>query len=81
MNGPLFAAIGDPFSVISSEALASQDTDGAIDSIYLSMLARKADAHEHSLLRGEFESAQNRNEAVRGVIWTVLNTQQFLFVE
>lgn len=81
MNGPLFSAIGDPFSVISSGALAAQDNDDAIDSIYMSMLARKANDKEHSLIRGEFEAAQNRSEAVRGVIWAVLNTQQFLFVE
>ena len=81
MNGPLFNAIADPFSVVASTALAEQDDAAAIDSIYLSMLARKANDQERSLLRGEFESAQNRTEAIRGIIWTVLNTQQFLFVE
>ncbi|MGI9244484.1 MAG: DUF1549 domain-containing protein [Verrucomicrobiales bacterium] len=81
MNGTLFTAIGDPFSVVAGEALAQKDDDDTVDSIYLSMLARKADSQEQSLLRSEFEQSQNRTEAVRGIIWTVLNTQQFLFVE
>jgi len=81
MNGPLFTAIGDPFAVASKQAHAAEGVGATIDSIYLSMLARKATEKEHSLLRTEFENAKNKTDAIRGIIWTVLNTQQFLFVE
>jgi hypothetical protein len=82
MNGKLFSAIGDPSSVISREALAADDNNAAaIDSIYLSMLARKATDKELSILSTEFKNSANRSESIRGIIWTVLNTQQFLFVE
>jgi len=52
MNGPLFYSIANPFSVVSKEARSVADKDAVIDSIYLSMLSRKANAKEHSLLRG-----------------------------
>ena len=45
------------------------------------MLSRKATDRERSLLRVEFDDAKSRTDAIRGTIWTVLNTQQFLFVE
>ncbi|MFT4550041.1 MAG: hypothetical protein ACI8XO_000736 [Verrucomicrobiales bacterium] len=81
MNGPLFGAIADPFSVISMDASKAADRNEVIDSIYLSMLARKATDKERSLLSTEFDHSQHRSEAIRSVIWAVLNTQQFIFIE
>ena len=81
MNGPLFNSIANPFPVVSKEARSVADKDAVIDSIYLSMLSRKANAKEHSLLRAEFDNSANRPEAISSIIWTLMNTQQFLFIE
>lgn len=82
MNGQLFSALTDPYSVIAKEVRAAgDDHDAAIDAIYLSMLARKPSESERSLVRSEFDATEKSDEAAKGIIWALLNTQQFLFVQ
>ena len=81
LNGTIFRTIANPHSVVTSEATAASDPTATINSIYQSMLSRDATEKEQSLLRPEFELSKNRTTAIQGIIWTVLNTQQFLFIE
>lgn len=79
MNGNLFRNLASPFSVISREMRESKNPDEIIDTIYLSTLSRNATADEKDALRPLL--AQNLFEGRGDVLWTVLNTRQFLFIQ
>jgi hypothetical protein len=78
MNGTLFRNLISPFSVISREVTKAKSADDAIDAIYLSTLSRHATAEEKALLA---PVAAAGNEGKGDVLWTVLNTRQFLFIQ
>jgi hypothetical protein len=78
MNGTLFRNLISPFSVISREVTKAKSADEAIDAIYLSTLSRHATAEEKALLA---PVAAAGNEGKGDVLWTVLNTRQFLFIQ
>jgi hypothetical protein len=79
MNDKIFYTLTDANSAISKEIAAAKNDDAAIDSIYLAMLSRKPSDKERSLLRTELETSGK--DGVQGIIWTLLNTQQFIFVQ
>jgi hypothetical protein len=64
--------------VISREVTKAKSADEAIDAIYLSTLSRHATAEEKALLA---PVAAAGNEGKGDVLWTVLNTRQFLFIQ
>jgi hypothetical protein len=79
MNGRFFQGLTDRYSALSKEVAAASDPDTAMDAIYLAMLSRKPTESERSILRAEMES--QGNEAIPGILWAVMNTRQFLFIE
>ncbi len=79
MNSRIFAMLTDPYSVLSKEIHASEDDDELLDNVFLSMLSRKPTDRERSLLKAQLEN--EGNQAAKSVVWTVLNTQQFLFIQ
>lgn len=81
LNGKVFSHLMNPFTTIArSMAQAKQQGgDAVIDTVYLSLMSRKATDEEKSVLR---EVADNADSTDRGdVLWTVLNTRQFFFIE
>ena len=79
MNGSLFRNLVNPFSVISREVRKETDADAIIDTIYLSTMTRRATEEEKQALRPML--AKSRIEGAGDVLWTVLNTRQFLFIQ
>ena len=81
LNGKTFGQLMNPYTVVA-RAMArakEQGGDAVIDTVYLSLLSRKATAEEKAILR---EVADNADATDRGdVLWTVLNTRQFFFIE
>jgi len=69
----------NPNSVLSQEIKSAEDSDSMIDTIYLSVLSRYPTLQEKSLLRDEI--AVSGDDAPRSIVWALLNTQQFLFVQ
>ncbi|OAI57286.1 hypothetical protein AYO49_02290, partial [Verrucomicrobiaceae bacterium SCGC AG-212-N21] len=80
MNGSLFRNLISPFSVISREVKESKTPEEAIDTIYLSTMSRRAKPEEKALLAPVAKSGTGR-EGEGDVLWTVLNTRQFLFIQ
>ncbi|RBP35325.1 cytochrome c5 [Roseimicrobium gellanilyticum] len=80
MNGSLFRNMTSPYSVISRNMNQSADRDAVIDTVYLSLLSRKATDEEKALLRPILEEGKGA-EGRGDLLWTVLNTRQFLFIE
>jgi hypothetical protein len=51
LNGKTFTQLVNPYTVISRTLRKTEDADSAIDTIYLSLLSRKATAEEKALLK------------------------------
>jgi len=79
MNGGLFRNLQSPYSVIGRALRGIPGADEIIDTIYLSTMSRRATAGEKEALRPLLEG--DRAEGRGDVLWTVLNTRQFLFIE
>lgn len=79
MNGTFFRNLQSPYSVVSRSLKGEKDPDAIIDTIYLSTMSRKASAEEKKALRPMLEA--DRIEGRGDVLWTVLNTRQFLFIQ
>jgi hypothetical protein len=63
-------------------AASSKSTDEVLDELYLTTLSRLPTSEERALLREAFPPAgQDRRAAVEDVLWSVLNTKEFLFIQ
>ena len=51
------------------------------DYIFQSLLTRLPTDSERQLIDAHFEKADDPDAACRGLIWTLLNTQELLFVQ
>jgi hypothetical protein len=58
---------------------AALKDDALVDELYLSAFARTPTAVERKTAVDYLTRGANREEAVRDVVWAVLNTQEFLF--
>lgn len=79
MNGSTFNAVSNPYSVLFQDIKTAEDSDEMIDRIYMGMLSRKPTEEERAAMRDEV--AHSGKEAAKGLVWTLLNTQQFLFIQ
>ena len=79
MNGDFLKFLMNPNSVISQKMNTAGDSDELIDLIYLTVFSRYPTLHEKSLLRDE--AAISGEMAARSILWSTLNTQQFLFIQ
>ena len=64
------------FSVLSIKAL---DDDALCEEIYLSTFSRRPSAEERETITAFVKRNPQRSEAVRDLLWTLFNTQEFLF--
>lgn len=63
-------------------AASAKSTDEVLDEIYLTTLSRLPTSEERALLRDAFPPVgQDRRAAVEDVLWSVLNTKEFLFIQ
>ena len=79
MNGDFLKFLMNPNSVISQKMNTAGDSDELIDMVYLTVFSRYPTLHEKSLLRDE--AAISGEMAARSILWSTLNTQQFLFIQ
>ncbi|MEN8713641.1 MAG: DUF1549 domain-containing protein [Verrucomicrobiales bacterium] len=79
LNGPVVDSLTNRFSTFGRRIHAAGDVDEKAHMIFQAMLTRKPTDEELNLVRAEVEA--NGEEAYEGIVWALLNTQQFLFVE
>jgi hypothetical protein len=79
MNGNFLKVLMNPNSVIYQRMKAAQDSDELIEIIYLTAFSRYPSLYEKSLLRDE--AAASGQMAAHSILWSTLNTQQFLFIQ
>ncbi len=81
LNGRVFSNLMSRFTVIARamEKARKSGPESVINTVYLSLLSRKATPAEMELLK---PIADNADATDRGdVLWTVLNTRQFFFIQ
>ena len=79
MNGFVDSTIGrDVNSVLTRNALYAENENEAIESIYLTMLSRKPTGAEKQIWRKDFR--QDSKSAFTDLVWTLMNSNEFIFV-
>jgi hypothetical protein len=79
LNGPALSAITSRYSVLARN-MRGEKFDDRLDTIYLTMLSRLPTADEKAIFK-EARAADPEAGTVNGIVWTLLNTRQFLFIQ
>ena len=79
LNGSMTNAIGSRFSPFGKQLHLAKKPEEKIRLIFQGMLTREPTTSEIELGVAEFD--RHEDDAVETLIWTLLNTQQFLFVQ
>jgi len=66
--------------VITRDLMATKTFPERLEIIYLSMLSRLPTPQEKTVFRKAW-AADPESGTVKGIIWTLLNTRQFLFIQ
>jgi hypothetical protein len=79
LNGPIIGAMTHRYSVLGRD-MKGESFRERLDTIFLTMLSRRPTAEELSI----FETAWTANPdagSVQGIVWTIMNMRQFLFIQ
>ena len=79
LNSPLSVAISNPNSVLGARLEETTDPAEKIDTIYRVMLTRNPTEGEVKRILTEYESYGE--EAIEDLVWALLNSRQFLFIQ
>jgi len=79
LNGPTMHALANPYSVIS-RATTRLPLDERLDEVYLAMLSRLPTEEERLLFR-EARVKDHTLVSPPRLVWTLMNTREFLFVQ
>ena len=79
-NGPITHSMLERGSRIYDGVAGTDTPKEAIDLIFLSVLARMPDPEDRRVASTEITSASTRAAAAGNIIWSLLNTREFLFV-
>ena len=80
LNGPITHSMLQRGSVIFDE-VSSHAPREAVDVIFLSVLSRRPSAADREFAMQEILSAENRAIGASNLIWALLNTREFLFIQ
>jgi len=80
LNGPMIEALTNRFAVLGRRLEAAADDDEKIRLIFQAMLTREPTQREMEIARAEI-AAQGDDDATDSLVWALLNTQRFLFVQ
>ena len=75
----MIEALTNKFAVFGRRLAAAETSDEKIDIVFQAMLTRKPNDMERKLALQEVEL--DGEAAYDSLVWALLNTQQFLFVE
>jgi hypothetical protein len=79
LNGPIVEALINPFAVFGSRISTAGDPAEKTRMIFQAMLTREPTEREMEIAMNEIET--NGDSAYEGLVWALLNTQQFIFVQ
>lgn len=79
LNGTLVEALTNKFAVFGSRLHEAGDAEEKIDMIFQAMLTRKPTGSERELARSRVK--EHGDSAYESIVWALLNTQQFIFIQ
>ncbi|NNE91349.1 MAG: DUF1553 domain-containing protein, partial [Verrucomicrobiales bacterium] len=79
LNGSIVEALTNKYAVFGKRIHEAGDPDEKTKMIFQAMLTREPNKREMELARNEIE--QHGDNAYEGLVWALLNTQQFIFVQ
>ena len=79
-NSYQFEALTNQFAVFGRRLHAAEGPAERVRLIFQAMLPREPTAQEMEMVLAEIEQ-NGEKKALDGVVWALLNTQQFLFVQ
>jgi hypothetical protein len=79
-NGPITHAMLEQGSVIYDEVTSHAPRE-AIDVVYLAVLSRRPGADDRALAIQEIMSADDKATGCGNLIWALLNTREFIFIQ
>ncbi|MDF1814428.1 MAG: DUF1549 domain-containing protein [Verrucomicrobiales bacterium] len=79
LNGTIVEALTNQYAVFGSRIHSAGDAEEKIKMIFQAMLTREPTQREIELVKAEIEA--KGEQAYESVVWALLNTQQFIFVQ
>ena len=79
LNSPLAVAIHNRNSVLGSQLEAATTPEEKIAVVYRAMLTREPTQRETSRILADYE--QHRDDTLEDLVWAILNSRQFLFIQ
>ena len=79
LNSPLSLAIANPNAVLGGQLEESADTKAKIEAIYRAMLTRKPTESEVERILTDYKTYGE--ETIEDLVWALLNSRQFLFIQ
>ncbi len=80
-NGPITHVMLETGSVLYDQVIGSATPREAIDSVFISVLGRLPTPQDRVEAVREFAAAESRGLGFGNLIWALLNTREFLFVQ
>jgi hypothetical protein len=80
MNGPVFQRIMRRDSVLLEKVKQTNGGSEKLKTVWISILSRNPTPSEMSLVQGELSNV-SKDEAYQDIVWALLNTREFLFVQ
>ncbi len=79
LNGPALSAITNRYSVLSRD-MRGEKFEDRLDTIYLTMLNRRPLDEERRIFKKAWQT-EPESGSTSGIVWTLLNTREFLFIQ
>lgn len=81
LNGKIYDQLINKRSVLWRGITQLYDAEEKQDFLFQSMLTRLPTDDERAIMDAQFAKAEDDDEACKGIIWALLNTQELLFVQ
>ena len=79
LNSPLSLAIANPNAVLGGQLEEAADTKAKIEAIYRAMLTREPTESEVARILTDYKTYGE--ETIEDLVWALLNSRQFLFIQ
>lgn len=79
-NGPITHSMLVPGSVIHDEVM-SHDSKKTVEIVFLSILSHRPSGEDRSFAIQEIRSAETPPAGIGNLVWALLNTREFIFIQ
>ena len=80
-NGPITHVMLEAGSALVDNLVAVDNTRERMEAVFLSVLARKPSAADRRAAASEFSRTESDGKAFGNIVWGLLNTREFLFIQ